>query len=129
MIRAGFGISYDPFFIGQQILRIYPNQISYSVTGVNSYQPVTTLSQGIPPLVFPAIGNGIIPMPAGVSLNSLGDNYTRSYIMNWNLMLQKQLKYGFVAQAGYVGTRQVHQQYEININNGNVLGAGTRESR
>jgi len=125
VIRAGFGISYDPFFIGQQILRIYPNQISYSVTGANSYQPVTTLSQGIPPLVFPQIGNGIIPMPPAISLNSLGDTFTRSYIMNWNLMLQKQLKYGFVAQAGYVGTRQVHQQYEININNGNVLGAGT----
>lgn len=125
VVRAGFGISYDPFFIGQQILRIYPNQISYSVSGANSYQPVTTLSQGIPELAFPAIGNGVLPMPSGVSLNSLGDTYTRSYIMNWNLMLQKQLKYGFVAQAGYAGTRQVHQQYEININNGNVLGAGT----
>jgi hypothetical protein len=125
VIRAGFGVSYDPFFIGQQILRIYPNQISYSVTGANSFQPITTLSQGIPPLVFPAIGNGIIPMPASVSLNSLGDSYTRSYIMNWNVMVQKELKHGFVAQAGYVGTRQVHQQYEININNGNVLGAGT----
>jgi hypothetical protein len=44
--------------------------------------------------------------------------------MNWNVMLQKELKHGFVAQAGYVGTRQVHQQYEINVNNGNVLGAG-----
>jgi hypothetical protein len=86
---------------------------------------VTTLSQGIPPLVFPAIGSGVIPMPSAISLNSMGDAYTRSYIMNWNVMLQKQLKYGFVAQAGYVGTRQVHQQYEININNGNVLGAGT----
>lgn len=125
VIRGGFGISYDPFFIGQQILRVYPNQISYSVNGANSYQPVTTLSQGIPALTFPAIGNGVIPMPFGISLNSMGDNYTRSYIMNWNFMLQKELKYGFVAQAGYVGTRQVHQQYEININNGNVLGAGT----
>jgi hypothetical protein len=125
VIRAGFGVSYDPFFIGQQILRVYPNQITYSVTGANSFQPVTTLSEGIPALPFPAIGNGIIPMPAGISLNSLGSSYTRSYIMSWNFMLQKQLKYGFVAQAGYVGTRQVHQQYEININNGNVLGAGT----
>jgi hypothetical protein len=125
VIRTGFGISYDPFFIGQQILRVYPNQISYSVSGANSFQPITTLSQGIPALVFPAVGNGIIPMPSGVSLNSMGDTFTRSYIMNWNLTLQKQLHYGFVAQAGYVGTRQVHQQYEINVNNGNVLGAGT----
>ena len=125
VIRAGFGISYDPFFIGQQILRIYPNQISYSLTGPNSYAPVTTLSQGIPALTFPAVGSGIIPMPPAVSLNSMGNDYVRSYILNWNFMLQKQLKYGFVAQAGYVGTRQVHQQYEININNGNILGAGT----
>jgi len=125
VIRSGFGISYDPFFIGQQILRVYPNQISYSVSGANSYSPITTLAQGIPPLVFPSIGSGIIPMPTSVSLNSMGDTFTRSYIMNWNVMLQKELPHGFVAQAGYVGTRQVHQQYEININAGNILGAGT----
>jgi len=125
VIRAGFGISYDPFFIGQQILRVYPNQISYSVSGANSFQPITTLADGIPPQTFPSIGNGIIPVPSGISLNSMGDNYTRSYIMSWNVMLEKQLKWGFVGQAGYVATRQVHQQYEININSGNVLGAGT----
>ena len=124
VVRAGFGISYDPFFIGQQILRIYPNQISYSLSGVNSYQPVTTLSQGIPPLTFPAIGNGALPMPSAVSLNSMGDSYTRSYTMSWNFMVQKELPFGLVAQAGYVANRQVHQQYEININSGQVLGAG-----
>jgi hypothetical protein len=124
VIRAGYGISWDPFFVGQQILRVYPNQISYSVSGVNSYQPATLLSAGIPPLAFPQIGNGILGMPGTVSLNSMGDNYIRSYIQSWNVMLQKQLKWGFVAQAGYVATRQVHQQYEIDINNGNVLGAG-----
>ena len=125
VIRSGFGISYDPFFIGQQILRVYPNQISYSVSGANSYQPVTSLAAGIPPQTFPAIGNGVLAMPSGISLNSLGDTYTRAYIMNWNFMLQKELKYGFVAQAGYVGTRDVHQQYEINVNDGMVPGAGT----
>jgi hypothetical protein len=124
VIRAGFGISYDPFFIGQQILRIYPNQISYSLAGVNSFQPVSTVAQGIPALVFPAVGNGALPMPSAVSLNSMGDNYTRSYILSWNFTLQKELGHGFVAQLGYVGNRQVHQQYEINVNAGQVLGAG-----
>lgn len=124
VIRAGYGISYDPFFIGQQILRIYPNQISYSVSGANSYTPITTLAQGIPPLVFPAAGNGVIPMPTSVSLNSMGDNYVRGYIQSWNVMLQKQLRYGFVVEAGYVGTRAVHQQYEINVNAGMFLGLG-----
>lgn len=125
VIRAGYGISYDPVFVGQQLLRIYPNQISYSVSGPNSYTPITTLSQGIPPQVFPSFGNGVIPMPSGVSLNSLGDNYVRSYIQTWNVMLQKEFKHGFVAQVGYAATRQVHMDYEININAGQVIGAGT----
>ena len=124
VIRAGFGINYDPFFVGQQILRIYPNQISYSVTGANSYQPVGTLAQGIPALVFPAIGNGDLVMPTTVSLNSLGDSYTRGYTLNWNFMLQKELPHGLVAQLGYVANRGIHQQYEININAGQELGAG-----
>jgi Carboxypeptidase regulatory-like domain/TonB dependent receptor len=124
VIRAGYGISYDPFFIGQQILRIYPNQISYSVSGANSYSAVTTLAQGIPALTFPAAGSGVIPMPVSVSLNSMGDNYVRGYIQSWNVMVQKQLKYGFVAEAGYVATRAVHQQYEINVNAGQTPGAG-----
>jgi hypothetical protein len=125
VIRAGYGISYDPFFIGQQILRIYPNQISYSVAAVNSYQSITTLAAGIPIQTFPAIGNGQLPMPVAVSLNSMGANYVRPMIQSWNLTLQKQLKFGFVAQAGYVGTRQEHQQQEININATAAPGGGT----
>jgi hypothetical protein len=126
VIRSGFGISYDPFFVGQQILRDYPNQITYSLSGVNTYQPVTTLETGIPPTPFPTIpSSGIISVPSAISENSTGANYIRSYIMNWNLMLQKELKGGFMVQAGYVGTRQVHGQAEINVNAGQVPGAGT----
>lgn len=125
VLRAGFGVSYDPFFIGQQILRVYPNQISYSVSGPNTYTPITTLSQGIPAQTFPAIGDGVLPMPSGISLNSMGNTFTRAYILNWNVAVQKQFKYGFVGQVAYAATRDVHQQYEININNGDVLGAGT----
>jgi hypothetical protein len=91
---------------------------------VNSYQPVGPLSAGIPALSLPSLGNGVISIPGTSSLNSLGDNYVRSYVQSWNVMLQKQLKWGFVAQAGYAGTRQVHQQYELNINAGQILGAG-----
>lgn len=124
VIRAGYGISWDPFFISQQMLEVYPNQVAYSVSGVNSYQPVGPLSAGIPALSLPSLGNGVISIPGTSSLNSLGDNYVRSYVQSWNVMLQKQLKWGFVAQAGYAGTRQVHQQYELNINAGQILGAG-----
>src|SRR5215472_16939292 len=77
VIRAGYGISWDPVFVGQQLLRVYPNQISYSVSGVNSFRPAVTLASGIPALTFPAFGNGIISVPETVSVNSMGDHYTR----------------------------------------------------
>ena len=125
VLRAGYGISYDPTFVGQQLLRIYPNQISYSLSGPNSFTPVTSLAAGIPPLVFPDLGSGIIPMPTAVSLNSLGDEYVRSYVQSWNVMLQKQFRGGFTGEVGYVATRQVKMEYEMNINAGMVLGAGT----
>ena len=102
VIRAGFGISYDPFFIGQQILRIYPNQISYSLTGTNTFQPVSTLAQGIPALTFPAIGNGVLAMPSAISLNSLGSSYTRSYTMSWNVMLRSNSNYPGFRGSGWL---------------------------
>jgi hypothetical protein len=59
-----------------------------------------------------------------VAANSLESNYQRGYIQSWNLTVQKQLRWGFVGQAGYVATRQINQVgfRELNyapINGGN----------
>src|SRR5437016_10978473 len=39
--------------------------------------------------------------------------------------MQKQLGGGFTAQAGYVASRQIHISQILNLNAGQVLGAGT----
>ena len=39
--------------------------------------------------------------------------------------MQKQLPAGFTAQAGYVASRQIHINQILNLNAGQVLGAGT----
>jgi hypothetical protein len=124
VIRAGYGISWTPFNIGQQLLSNYPAKAEYAQSGVNSYQPVDLLKNGIPLLSMPSLGNGIIDVPGTVTVTSLPDNYVRSYVQSWNFTLQKELGWGFVGQAGYVATRQVHQQYSWDMNGGRFLGAG-----
>ena len=39
-------------------------------------------------------------------------------------MLQKEIGWGFIGQTGYVGTRQVRQLGYLDINAGQVIGAG-----
>src|SRR5437016_11017326 len=39
--------------------------------------------------------------------------------------MQKQLRGGFTAQAGYVASRQIHISQILNLNAGQILGAGT----
>jgi hypothetical protein len=46
------------------------------------------------------------------------------YVESWNLTLEKQLGKGLIAQAGYVGSRQIKQLQVMNVNVGNP-GGGT----
>jgi hypothetical protein len=57
----------------------------------------------------PSLGNGIISIPSNVSAQTLPLDLQRGYIQSWNLTLQKKLSWGFVAEAGYVATRQIRQ--------------------
>jgi len=46
------------------------------------------------------------------------------YIESWNFTMQKELPKGFLAQAGYVGNRQIKQLQVMNVNVG-TPGGGT----
>jgi hypothetical protein len=67
------------------------------------------LEQGIPTITPPSLGNGIIDVPNNVSTQTVPINFQRGYIQSWNLTLQQRLAGGFVAEAGYVATRQIRQ--------------------
>lgn len=124
VLRAGYGISWSPFNIGQQLLTNYPIAIAFTQAGVNTYQPAGLLQNGIPAIGMPSLGNGVIDIARNLGVSTLPDEYVRSYIQSWNLTIQKTLRWGFVGQAGYVATRQVHQQYVWDANSGAILGAG-----
>jgi Carboxypeptidase regulatory-like domain/TonB dependent receptor len=110
VIRAGYGITNDPYALARPMRTNHPVLINFNQTGANSFTPVITgLSAGIPPVATPDLGNGIIPVPSGVSVVTLPDEFKRGYVQSWNLTLQKELKWGFVGEAGYVATRQIRQ--------------------
>jgi hypothetical protein len=128
VLRAGYGISYDPLNVGPRNLRSnYPIILVLNLTGANSYQPAGALKTGIPAMTPVGLGNGILDMPTNYALVSLGDKFDRGYAQSWNLTLQKKLAKGFTAQGGYVATRQVRVIGEIDQNAGRVGGGVASE--
>jgi hypothetical protein len=124
VIRAGYGITNDPFSITEPMRMNYPTQLALSATGINSFQPVSTLEKGIPALVAPALGSGIIDVPIDAVLATAPEKIRRGYVQSWNLTMQKNLKGGFTAQAGYVATRQIRQFGFLDLNAGQLIGGG-----
>jgi len=124
VVRAGYGITVDPYSLARPMRTNYPLLVVLNINGANAFQPAGRLRDGIPVIPEPNLGNGIIDIAPQVAANSLEKNYQRGYIQSWNFTLQKKLKWGFVGQAGYVATRQINQVgfRELNyapINGGN----------
>lgn len=127
VIRAGYGINYDPYPLAfvRDMLTNYPNDLLLTVNAANTNQYATRLQDGIPAIAVPDISSGIIPVPVAYAVRSLPEKTIRGYIQSWNFSLQKELGAGFVAQAAYVGSHQVHITQRFDLNAGQVLGAGT----
>ncbi len=124
VIRAGYGISYDPFSLQRPFRTNYPVLLILNITPENSFQPAGRIENGIPPIVPPSLGNGVIDIPGTFVAITVDDKFRRGYVQSWNFTLQKQLPHGFTAQAGYVATRSVRQLLYLDINAGQVPGAG-----
>jgi len=128
VVRTGFGINFDPNplawvrdFVGEAEIM----QSASWPTPPSSYQYTSLLSQGIPAVVFPTIVNGTIPNYTLTQTFYVPPKvYHMGYIESWNFTVEKQLPKGFLAQAGYVGDRQIKQLQALDQNAGEILGAG-----
>jgi hypothetical protein len=125
VVRAGYGLNWDPWNIARTLRTNYPVLLVLNGNAPNTYSFAgRTLSEGIPDIKAPDLGNGVIDIPAAYALTSTGDRFVRSYIQSWNLTVQKQLARNLTAQIGYVATRQVHQTGNLDLNAGQTPGAG-----
>src|SRR5574340_58877 len=124
VIRAGYGITNDPWSLARGFRTNYPAMLSLAYEGANSYQPFGRIEAGIPAVQYPDMGNGVVAVPKTYATNSLPQKFKRGYIQSWNFTLQKDLRYGFTAQAGYVATRSVDTMGPLDLNASQIPGLG-----
>lgn len=110
VVRAGYGITNDPFPMIRRLRSNYPTIIELVNDGPNSWTPAGRLRDGIPSIKLPDLGNGVIPVPSNYTVNTFSPTrFNRGYIQSWNLTLQHELRWDFVGEVGYVATRSIRQ--------------------
>ncbi len=124
VVRAGYGITNDPFSLQRPLRTNYPVLIIQNLSAPNSFSWASTLAEGIPKPVIPDLGNGVIDIPGTYAVVTTPKDFKRGYVQSWNFTIQKQLRGNFTAQAGYVATRSTDQMGYLDVNAGQVIGAG-----
>ncbi len=116
VLRAGFGITNDPYALARPLRTNHPAVLNLLLDAPNSRAFVSRTSDGIPLIPDPDLGNGLVSVPSPITVFTLPDNFKRGQIRSWNVAYQKELKWRFVAEAAYVGTRQIDQLGFIELN-------------
>jgi len=122
VIRAGYGITNDPYMLARPMVTNYPALVALTLDGANAFQPARTLQQGIPELVVPDIASGLVTVPVAFSTRTVPQDMPRGYLQAWNFTIQRRLFGNFTGQVGYVATRQTRQLGLLDINVGRPGG-------
>jgi hypothetical protein len=126
VVRAGYGITRDPMPLSRPLRGFYPLTVGETFSQVNSYTPYDTMAQGIPPIVGPDESTGKVVLPGPADMRFITDGHLRrGYIQSWNLIAERELPWGMVASAGYVGTATVDSFADWN---GNASPPGTGQA-
>jgi hypothetical protein len=124
VVRAGYGITFDPFSLQRPLRTNYPVLLIQNITSPTAFVPVGRLENGLPAAQVPAIGNGVLDVPGTFATITTPKKFNRGYIQSWNFTLQKQLPGDFTAGAGYVATRSTRQLGYLDVNSGQEIGLG-----
>ncbi len=134
VVRAGYGLNYDPLPFSRPLRGFYPLTINNNYTAPNSFSVAnigkgntfvpSTLANGIPPIVGPDLSTGIVPLDPTASERSPNSFIHRGYVQSYNLTVERQLPGQVVLSTGYVGQHTVHQLADYDINAG-FPGSGT----
>ena len=109
VLRAGFGITNDPYSLARPMRTNHPVLLNLTVPAPNSFSWAGRTADGVPLIADPDLGNGIIPIPSVITAFTIPQDFNRGYVQSFNAAVQKELKWGFVGEAVYVGTRQIDQ--------------------
>jgi hypothetical protein len=117
-------LTNDPYEALELIRANYPLLLQVKLESPNKFTPAASLSQGIPAVQVPAEGNGVLDIPSDYAWQGYPKDLNRGYIQSWNVTVQRELPWSFTGQVGYVATRTTRQLGLLDINAGQVIGAG-----
>jgi hypothetical protein len=115
VLRAGYGINTNAESFRNNV-QTYPEVISATYTGANTYTAAGSLVTGLPAFVGPNLSGGSVPLPPNFTTWIYQTPYHRGYAESYNVTIQRDLGKGYSFQAGYVGARDVRPAGGVNIN-------------
>ena len=125
VIRAGYGINFDPIPFSRPLRGWYPLTVNFANLASNGYTWSTTFQQGVPNAVGPNLSSGVVPLPGNASERSpWGGEIHRGYVESYNFTLEHKLPENIIASVAYVGTHTAHILADRDINAGSP-GSGT----
>lgn len=140
VIRAGYGISADPYT--WHVLRnAYPSVLLDTNTPANTanFVPAASLTglngtglgsgsysvpTGIVLAPLPSLSSGSIPLPTNISTTTIPNPFNRGYINSYNLVFEQEILSNLTLNLGYVGTYAVRPVVNMNAN-ASAPGAGS----
>jgi len=125
VVRAGYGINYDPIPFSRPLRGWYPLVIDAAFTAPNGFAPAGTIEKGVPPVAGPDVSSGVTSLPGNVAERSpWGGLIHRGYEQSWNLTFERRLPNNILMSVGYVGSKSTHLLADYDINAG-APGSGT----
>ncbi len=107
VVRAGFGTSIIPFPDNRYAFA-FPVKQTQVLPTANGFQPAGSMAAGIPAIsLFDIPANGIIdanhPSLRNAALQYVPPDLKEGKLHSWNAAFQRELPWGFTAEAAYVG--------------------------
>lgn len=125
VVRAGYGINYDPIPFSRPMRGRYPLTINFVNTAPNTFAWASTFEQGVPNTVGPDLSSGVVNLPGNANMRSPWPGLLhRGYSQTWNLTIERKLPESLVTSVAYVGMHAVHLLADVDINAG-YPGSGT----
>ncbi|MGH9627636.1 MAG: TonB-dependent receptor domain-containing protein, partial [Bryobacteraceae bacterium] len=117
VIRAGYGITYNPMPLARPLRGFYPLTVGSEFEALNGFSAFRPVEEGIPEICCPDLSTGILEVPTTALVRTpFEGQLKRGYIQSWNFFVEQRTPGDFVVSAGYAGTRTIRQFADLDIN-------------